>query len=141
MKNLFMKQRLSLRQRVAMFFKRIVWWFQGIRLAAKFEDKQSDIRDEALAAVKRVVFETNIEPDCVSAQIIRGGPAILVKHNEAWEAFVHNSYGEAAQKAVEWLKLQGDEISTSKITKLTRVQRRFFKKIRRRKAKERARLN
>jgi hypothetical protein len=141
MKNPFQKKRLSLWDRVKFFFKQIRWRFQGIRLAAKLQDSNSEARDEAIAAIKRVVFESDIPPDCVSAQIVRGGTSILIKHNDAWEAFVHNSYGEAAQKAIEWLWLQGDEISTSKTTRLNRVQRRFFKKVRRLKAKERARLN
>ncbi len=134
-------KRLSLWERFTSWLQRVVWFFKGEELKAQLAQvatptsPASPIRTEAELAVERVVMETDITPDCINAQVLRGGCTILVKHNEAWEAFVHNSYGEAADKAIEWLKLQGDEIKTNKVTKLNRQQRRKFdaerKKLRR----------
>jgi hypothetical protein len=57
---------------------------------------------------------------------VRGGKTILIKHDEAWEAFVHNTYLAAADKAIEWINTQGDEMSASNYSKLNRAERRAF---------------
>jgi hypothetical protein len=124
------KHRLTLWERFTAFLKTLWWWWKGKLLNIELKDELSPVRTEAQMAVDRVVMETDITPDCVSAQVVRGGCTIMVKHNEAWEAFVHNSYNEAAEKAIEWLLLQGDEIKTNKVTKLNRKSRRAFDVVR-----------
>jgi len=109
----------------------IVWWFQGVALEAELKDAESVRHRAAQNAVRRVVMETDIAPDCVSATIVRGGPTIMVRHDDAWEAFVHNSYSEAAQEAINWINRQGDEISTSETSDMNRKQRRAFSSQRR----------
>jgi len=111
-------------------YKRIVWWWTGGLLSVQLEDKASDTRTEAEYAVERVVYETNIAHDCVSATIIRGGPCILVTHDGAKEAFIHNSYAEAADKAIQWLR--ANDVRYSEQSKLSRRERRAFDSYRRR---------
>lgn len=109
----------------------IVWWFQGVALEAELKDAESIQHQGGRRALRRVVLETDIAPDCVSATIVRGGCTIMVKHDEAWEAFIHNSYDEAAQEAIDWINRQGDEISTSETSDMNRKQRRAFSSQRR----------
>ena len=118
--------RLTRWERFKAFFKRITQFWKGQYLEVQLQDTTSPTRTDAEKAVTRVVMETNIAPDCVSAMVFQGGCAIKVKHQDAWEMFLHNSYSEAADKAIEWLLLQGDEISTRGVSKLTRQQRLDF---------------
>ena len=120
--------------------RRVVQFWQGKQLEAEFSKNESPVRDEAEEAVAKVVFETGVAPDSVSAGILRGGCAVFVTHRSAKEAFLHKTYAEAADEAVKWLRLQGDEIQTGKIkttgaTHMNRKERRAFEK--RRKASRR----
>ena len=134
-----MKQRLSLWQRFKNLCQRIYWFFAGEALKAQLQQTAtpaqpaSPLRTAAELAVERVVMETDITPDCVCAEIVRGGTAIRVMHNDAWEVFIGRDYNHAAEEAINWLKRQGDEIETSKVTHLNRHQRRKFDRERRRK--------
>jgi hypothetical protein len=121
-----MTSRISLWARFRAFLQRIFWFWKGKVLEAELEQPDSPLRSAAQLAVDRVVLETDITPDCVSALIFRGGEAIKVKHNEAWEIFIGLSYEHAADEAIEWLKRQGDEVKTGKVTKMNRQQRRKF---------------
>lgn len=98
----------------------------GSLLSDRLADESSSERTEAQAAVDKVVMQTEIAPDCVSAIVQDGGACILVKTDNDWEAFIHNSYGEAADKAIEWLLLQGDFVETKETSSLNRKQRRAF---------------
>lgn len=109
-------------------FRRVVWFWQGKQLEAEFSKNESPVRSEAEEAVAKVVFETDVAPDCVSAGILRGGTAIFVTHNNAKEVFIHKTYAEAADKAIEWLRLQGDEVKAGKVTQMNRKERRAWKK-------------
>ena len=121
----------SLWQRLKAKTQALWWWIVGRRLDRRLADTASPIRTEAEEAVAKVVYETDIPPDCVVANVVRGGPCILIKHDDAWEAFVHNSYMEAAEKAIEWLNLQGDLVSATETSNLNRKQRRIFNSKRR----------
>lgn len=127
--------RLTRWERIKAFFKKIFWFWKGQYIEVQLQDTTSPTRTEAERAVTRVVMETDIAPDCVSAMVFQGACAIKVKHQDAWEMFLHNSYNEAADKAIEWLLLQGDEISTRGISKLTRQQRLDFDGSRKQKRK------
>jgi len=118
--------------------KRLRWWWSGGLLSVKLEDKTSKTRSEAELAVERVVWETSIAHDCVSATIYRGGPCIMVSHDGAKEAFIHNSYDEAAAKAIQWLK--GHDVGTGSSSNLSRRQRRAFDSVRKRVQHRRERL-
>jgi len=126
------KQRLSLWQRLVNLWLAIYWKLKGESLKIQLQQTAtpvqpaSPLRTEAELAVERVVMETDITPDCVCAEIVRGGTAIRVMHNAAWEVFIGRDYNHAAEEAIAWLKRQGDEIETNKITKLNRHQRRAF---------------
>lgn len=106
------------------------YWFKhkvtGSLLVDRIADESSPERTEAQEAVNKVVMATDIAPDCVSAIVQDGGACILVKTDGDWEAFIHNSYGEAADKAIEWLLLQGDFVETSETSSMNRKQRRVF---------------
>lgn len=113
------------------------WWLKTIwwPLRGRQLDKQiaegGKKRDEAEEQLARIIYETGIRPDAVSATVIRGGPTFLVKHQDAHEAFIHNTYTEAADKAIAWIKLQDDEIKPERqegAQMLNRQQRRAFKK-------------
>lgn len=115
-------------------------WWGGKLLNIELADTASPARSEAEEAVARVVFETNVAPDCVAATVIRGGPAILIKHDKAQEAFVHHTYAKAADKAIEWLKHResmGRELKQGMTSGLNRAQRRQFESRRRREKKGR----
>jgi hypothetical protein len=116
----------SIWQRFVAFLRSIKWWFTGGLLDARLADSESTEYSEAQAAVDKVVYETDIAPDCVSAMVMRGGHCVLVKTDDEWEAFIHNSYEEAADKAIEWLNLQGEYVETAKTSKLNRRARREF---------------
>lgn len=120
------KRKLSLWARISAFFMRIWWKITGSAKALSLDDKTSPLRTEAEEAVARVILETDIAPDCIEACIVRGGTALKIKHDDAWEVFIHKNYTQAADKAIEWLNLQGDEISTSETSNMNRAQRRAF---------------
>lgn len=127
------RKKLSLLARLKARFFAIVAYFKARwqealaqQLVADLADPTSKVRTEAERALERVVFETDIAPDCVQCCIVRGGCSVMIKHDNAWEAFVHNSYTEAADKAIEWLKLQGDEVSTKQTSDMNRKERRSF---------------
>jgi hypothetical protein len=104
-----------------------VWFVKSQLLHAKLEGKGTEALTEAQRSLRKICAETGIAPDCVSAQILRGGCAIVVKHNDAQEAFVHNSYPEAATKAIEWLKeVRG--LKTDKVSNMTKNQAALFGK-------------
>ena len=121
-----MTSRLSLWSRIASFLQRIFWFWKGQVLEAELAQEASPLRTAAQLAVDRVVLETDITPDCVSALVFRGGETIKIKHNEAWEVFIGKNYEHAADEAIAWLKRQGDEIKTGRVTKMKRKQRRAF---------------
>jgi hypothetical protein len=98
----------------------------GSLLADRIADESSPERTEAQAAVDKVVMQTDIAPDCVSAIVQDGGPCILLKVDGEWEATIHNSFGEAADEAIKWLLIQGDFVETAGTSKMNRKQRRVF---------------
>lgn len=120
-----------------------IWWkLRGEALHAQLQDQSAPLRTEAQIAVDRVVYETHIAPDCAVAMIVRGGTAISIKHephgNGATQSvFIGNSYAEAADKAIEWINTQGDELKTNKVTQIRRDDRRKFNAIRRQKQRHR----
>lgn len=116
----------SLVERIKQLFWRLVWWWQGGVLSVELEKENSAVRTDAVIALDRVVLETTLPHDCIKANIVRGGPCIMVKHDDAWEAFIHKTYAEAADKAIEWIRAQGDEIATANTTNLSRKDQKIF---------------
>lgn len=112
---------MTWRQRLREWWRKVKDWFGARRLLVN-EDKQAAAQE----AVNRVVYETDIPPDCVTAGVWDGGACIKVKHADAWEMFVHRTYDEAASEAIAWLRLQGEEVSYRHVTKLDRRTRRAF---------------
>jgi hypothetical protein len=108
------------------FFRFVARWWQGKLRNVELADTASPARSEAEEAVAKIVFETDIAPDCVAATVFEGGCAILVKHDKAQELFVHKSYALAADKAIEWLK--GQKLKQGHTSKMNRAQRRAFQK-------------
>lgn len=130
------KNKLSLWARVKAFFVGIYWKFRGEMLHAQLQDHSSPLRTDAQKAVDRVVYETNVPPDCVSGMIVRGAPAICVKHDPfgngaTTTVTIGNTYDEAAEKTIEWLDMQ-TELTFSGATELPRKHRRAFNAIRQR---------
>lgn len=107
--------------------RKLRWKFTGALLEEKLADTESDERSEAQKAVDRVVWETDIAPDCVSASVVRGGPCILLKTDGEWEATIHNTYAEAADEAIKFINLQGEYMEPqAETSKLNRRARREF---------------
>jgi hypothetical protein len=100
------------------------WWFSGGVLSAQLRDEGSETRSEAELAVERVVMQTHIAPDCVVATVMRGGPCIILTHDGAKEAFIHKSYTQAADKAIEWL--EKNTVRTKKASRLSHHKRQAF---------------
>jgi hypothetical protein len=115
--------------RVTAFIQRLYWYLKGQILLDHLQSGGEAAKSEVEKVLARIVEETGISPDCVSAQILRGGHTILVKHNLAWEAFIHNSYQEAADRAISWIRFQGDKIQTGDVSGYNREQRRKLKAI------------
>jgi hypothetical protein len=108
-------------------WRRLYDWWRGRRLlAAQRAGVAIPELTEAQQAVSRVVLGTKLPPDCVSAGPMRGGCAIQVKHDDAWEVFLHHTYAGAATEAIYWVKLQDDELEYRSASKLNRAQRRTF---------------
>jgi hypothetical protein len=107
------------------------WWFVGGVRSAQLQDTASDARNEAEEAVARIVYESDIAPDCVCATVVHGGCAILVKHDTgtpnnprvASEIFIHRTYALAAEKALEWLHNK-PMLRTGTVSKHNRQERR-----------------
>lgn len=113
------------------FWQPIKWWWTGNVLTSELE-KSSLTRTEAELAVERIVMTTNIQPDCVSATVIRGGTAILITHDRGKEGFIGNGYEHAADKAIEWLtQREGRFILQAKSTGLSRKSQKVFNAVRR----------
>ncbi len=103
------------------------WMVRGAILEDEISDTESEEASEAQQAVDRVVWETEIAPDCVSAMVLRGGACIYVKTDGEHEAFIAESYGEAADKAIAWINLQGEYMeSQAETSTLNRKARRTF---------------
>jgi hypothetical protein len=115
----------TLWQKIKGFFQNIVWDIKSYFLAARL-DSDTVTRGEAEEAVAKVVYKTNIAPDCVSATVVRGGPCIYVKHDNAHEAFIHKTYAEAADEAINWLNRHTGIVRTSETSGMNRQQRRAF---------------
>lgn len=77
-------------------------------------------------ALRYAIARTNLPPDCFDAIEVRGGPAIRLRHDKAEEIFVHDTYLDAAKKAVEFVRSQQKPLSATKVTKLNRKARRRF---------------
>jgi len=120
-------KRLSLWARLKAWWQVQTWFVRSQLLQAKLESKGTEALTEAQRSLRKICAETGIAPDCVSAQILRGGCCILVKHNEASEAFIHNSYPEAADQAIAWLKLVRG-LKTDKVSAMTKNQAVIFAK-------------
>lgn len=115
----------------SLWLKRVWWPIVGVFANRRLKDEHGKVRDEAEEQLARIIYETGIRPDAVSATTFRGGPCFVVKHKDAMEAFIHRSYTQAADEAIKWLKLQGDEITPEHqegAQQLNRQQRRTFKK-------------
>ncbi len=107
----------------------------------RLADPKSPERSEAQEAVNWLVYATDLPPDCVNALVFNGGCAIRVKHQDAWEMFVCNSYNEAARKAYEWwdeMTASGNNISAGKTSTLNRHDRRKFDAVRRKRKMRKA---
>jgi hypothetical protein len=111
------------------------WWLEKVwwPLRGRQLDKQiaegGKKRTEAEEQLARILYETEIRPDSVSATTMRGGPCFIVRHEAATEVFIHNSFADAADKAIEWINLQDDEITPKKIDQapvMSRKQRRAY---------------
>jgi hypothetical protein len=126
------------------------WWFTGGVRSAQLQDPTSPARSEAEEAVARVVYESDIAPDCVAATVVRGGPAIVIFHEvqrdkTGWrhhrrkgfkgvhlakrreqEVFIHRTYALAADKALEWIEMQKNGVATGGQSKMNRKERRAF---------------
>jgi len=120
------RRKKSMWERLKLRLLGVWWWWTGNLLNVQLEDKTSKMRTEAQIALDRVVFETHIPPDCVTACIVRGGPCIRVKHDFSQEAFIGNTYAHAADKALEWINTQGEELVTEKTTKMTHKDIKVF---------------
>ncbi len=121
-----MKKR-SLRERFMFFFKNLWWSFQGAMLDQKLQDETCVERTEAQKALDRVVLETHVPHDCVTATVVRGGPCILVHHDVNQQtATIHTSYAEAADQTIKWINEQGAELSFEQSTKLSRKDQKQF---------------
>jgi ribulose kinase len=119
--------------RFKLFWKTLLRWWQGKIRNIELADTASPARSEAEEAVARVIYETQVAPDCVAATVFDGGCALLVQHDKAKELFVHKSYALAADKAIEWLK--GQKLQQGKTSKMNRTQRRIFETRRRKNRK------
>ena len=110
-------------------------WSGGV-LDARLSDLGSQERRDAEEAVAKVVAKTQVPADCVSATTLQGGPAILVEHDGAKEGFVHRTYDQAADKAIEWVNERDGRkakfVNTTGLNpaRRTRVQRMAKAKIR-----------
>lgn len=110
----------TLLERLKNLWLRLKWWWQNGVLSAKLAEGEP-VRSEAEAAVERIVMQTLIAADCVVATMLRGGPAIIIKHDKAQEGFIGKTYAHAADKAIEWLtEREGRYILTDKSTGLSR---------------------
>jgi len=110
----------TLLQRIAHLWLRLKQWWLGGVLSAKLAEGEP-VRSEAERAVERIVMQTLIAADCVVATVLKGGPAIIIKHDKAQEGFIGRTYAHAADKAIEWLtKREGRFIVTDKSTGLPR---------------------
>jgi len=114
--------------------KRIYQYFEGAYRIGQLEDAQSLTRTDAEKAVHRVIRESGLPPDCVGATVVRGGSAILVMHTKTakngevkkqQEAFVHNTYDEAATEALKWIQNQ-EKVSVGSQSGYNRAERRSF---------------
>jgi len=118
--------------------KRLWRWWLGKLRNIELADKASPVRSEAEEAVARVVYRTNIAPDCVSATVLQGGYTIIIEHNKSKEAFIHRSYDQAADKAIEWLtKREGRHVLSGTVSHMNRAQRRAFDKKRKKQQRRR----
>lgn len=113
------------------------WWRRHVRdrwlgrlyeyqTAKRLLEAERLVQPSAEAMVKVYGACPWIPPDTVSAGILRGGEALFFRHNDATEVFIGNDYDHAADKLIEWLTLQGDELKTSETTKMNRQHRRAY---------------
>jgi hypothetical protein len=89
---------------------------------------QNDL-DGAQNAIRRVAEARLFPPDCVSAGAVRGGPALIFKHDGATEIFIGTSYDHAAGKLLQWFREErsaGEAPQTRKTTRLNRATRRAW---------------
>jgi hypothetical protein len=139
------KQRKTIRQRLADIWRALKWWWTGGVLSARLSDAGSEEYIESRKAIARVVTQGPFAPDCVSACVIRGGHTILLRHDSATEAFIGKDYEHAANKAIEWIQRQGAEVNTRKTSNVSYAglkrfglaQRKFSDEARRRSKKKR----
>lgn len=136
--------RRVLRDMMKEFFKKhfrsLYYWWLNIWLDIQLKDEFSKIRTEAEAAVDYVVLETDLPPDCVSARVINGGCAIVVKHNDASQVLLHHNYRDAALEAVKWVREVGG-VKAGKVSAMTRAQRNEFNARRKRERLARRKAN
>jgi hypothetical protein len=135
------KKKLSLWARIKAFFVSVYWRVKGEALHAQLQDHSSPLRTDAERAVNRIVYETRIAPDCVSAMIFRGAPSITVKHdpigNGATQTVtIGNTYEEAADKTIEWIEAQGLELTFKGATKISTSAQHLFNNKRKKMAKD-----
>lgn len=108
----------------------IQYWWTGRILNARLKDHGSPQRSDAELAVELVVARTSLAPDCVVATVLNGGPAILVRHDKATEAFVNGTYLQNAEAAIEWVNR--NKLRQGNVSNMNRAQRRQFDKLRKR---------
>lgn len=111
-------------------FRAFIHFVRGLYLQNELAQKPelSPVRSEVEEAVARIVVETDIAPDCVSAGELRGGCAIFIEHSVRGKknttAFVHKSFEGAATEAIAWIR--SDAPATGSRSKMNRHQRRAF---------------
>ena len=132
------KKKLSLWERIRAFFVGLWWSFRAIFHEAQLANPDSDVRTEAQRAIDRVVFETQIPPDCVKAMFFRGAPNIQISHDPftggATATMINGeSYNHAAERAIEWITANSKgDLTFHGATVMRRKDRRAFNSIRKR---------
>jgi hypothetical protein len=135
------KKKLSLWGRIKAFFVSIYWKFRGEALHVQLQDHSSPLRSDAERAVNRIVYETRVAPDCVSAMIFRGAPSITVKHDKLFDGSTSTitnglTYAEAADRTIAWIEAQGLELTYTGVTKISNTATHMFDNKRKKMAKD-----
>ena len=108
-------------------FKRIYRFFEGAYRQAQLHDAASITYTDAEHAVAWVIKASKLPDDCVAATVVSGGCAIVVKHKSGQEAFVHKTYRQAAEEAIEWIKNRDNDLCVGEVSGYNRAQRRAMK--------------
>jgi hypothetical protein len=124
-------------RKIASVFVQLYAWFAAKILECRYQIAQIHALDqrsvrtdeEAVTALRKVWNKKLFPPDCVSAGLCRGGPALFFTHDEAKEVFIGASYDHAADQLIKWYleeRAAKVEPTTKTVTKLNRAQRRAW---------------